>query len=288
MLFSRRTIQSILDELSRVLSAAELAEMVRRLNSPRDRLAVIWEAAILYGLSRTGGVSHHAPLPSGRKPDVTFALPGSSQTSFVADITTVSDAGHHTENPVEAFSDDFERFVEKTGLNPSNFHFQVESHKVGNKIKLRLPKRVANVAMLRKYVRPFLQEIKVSGRRKDKREFNEPDFGVTVSYDRQQRYMTRSHRVYSQALSIEQNPLWNKLKDKADQVKNSDALLSGVIVCDGGCSLLSTSMRDIGSFSADDIIRQFLRKRSSIDFVYTVTSRRGHGIKAKHSFQGEV
>ena len=30
-------------------------------------------------------------------------------------------------------------------------------------------------------------------------------------------------------------------------------------------------MRDIGSFSADDIIRQFLRKRSSLDFVYTIT-----------------
>jgi hypothetical protein len=287
-MFSRRTIQSILDELSKILSETELGEIVERLNSPRDRLAFTWEVAVLHGLSRAGQISYHMPLPDGRKPDVAFALTGCSQICIVADITTVSDAGYHDDNPVEAFSDEFSRVVQKAGLNPSNFHFQIESQTAGNKIKLRLPKRGANAAMLKKHVLPFLRKIKVSGHTKDQLVLKEPELSITVSYDRKQRYMGWGHRMYSQARSIEQNPLWNRLKEKAGQLRNTDGLISGAIICDGGCSLLSSSMHDIGSYSADDIIRQFLRKRSSLDFVYTITARRGYGSNANYSFHGQA
>jgi hypothetical protein len=288
-MFSRRTIQSLLDELSKILSETELGEIVGRLNSPRDRLAFTWEVAVLYGLSRAGQISYHVPLPDGRKSDVAFALTGSSQICLVADITTLSDAGYHDENPVEAFSDEFARVVQKAGLNPSNFHFQIKSQTAGNKIKLRLPKRGVNTAMLKKHVLPFLQKIKVGGQTRDELVLNEPELSITVSYDRHQRYMVSGHRMYNQARSIEQNPLWYRLREKAGQLRNTDGLVSGVIICDGGCSLLSNSMRDIGSFSADDIIRQFLRKRSSLDFVYTITAaRRGYGSNASCSFHGHA
>ncbi len=286
-MFSRRTIQSLLDELNKILSETELGEIVGRLNSPRERLAYTWEVAVLYGLSQAGQISYHVPLPDGRKPDVAFALTGSSQICLVADITTVCDGGYHDDNPVEAFSDEFSRVVQKAGLNPSNFHFQIKSQTAGNKIKLQLPKRGANAAMLKKHVLPFLRKIKVSGRTKDQLVLKEPELSITVSYDRKQRYMVRDHRMYNQARSIEQNPIWNRLKEKAGQLRNTDGLISGAIICDGGCSLLSNSMRDIGSYSADDIIRQFLRKRSSLDFVYTITAR-GNGLNANCSFHGQA
>jgi hypothetical protein len=287
-MFSRRTIQSLLDELSKILSETELDEIVGRLNSPRDRLAITWEVAVLYGLSRAGQISYQLPLPDGRKPDVAFAPTGSSQICIVADITAVSDAGYHDDNPVEAFSDEFSRVIQKAGLNPSNFHFQVEAQTAGNKIKLRLPKRGTNAALLKKHLLPFLRKIKVSGHTKDQLVLEEPELSITVSYDRKQRYMGRGHRMYNQARSIEQNPLWNRLKEKAGQLRNTDGLISGAIICDGGCSLLSSSMRDIGSYSADDIIRQFLLKRSSLDFVYTITARRGYGSNANCSFHGQA
>jgi hypothetical protein len=287
-MFSRRTIQSLLNELCKILSETELGEIVGRLNSPRDRLAFTWEVAVLYGLSRVRQISYHVPLPDGRKPDVAFAPTCSSQICIVADITTVSDAGYHDNNPVEAFSDEFSRVVQKAGLNPRNFHFQIESQTAGNKIKLRLPKRGATAAMLKKHVLPFLRKIKVSGHTRDQLVLKEPELSITVSYDRQQRYLGWGHRMYSQARSIEQNPLWNRLKEKAGQLRNTDGLISGAIICDGGCSLLSSSVRDIGSFSADDIIRQFLWKRSSLDFVYTITTRRGYGSNASCSFHGHA
>jgi hypothetical protein len=287
-MFSRRNIQFILDELSETLPTDELTEIVGRLNRHRDRLGATWEAPVLCGLSRVGDVSYHVPLPDGRKPDVGFTLPGHSQICFVADITTISDAGYHEANPVEAFSNDFARVVQKAGLNPSNFHFQTESQAAGAKIRLLLPKRAANLALLRKHVLPFLREIKVSGRMKDKLVIREPDLSMTVTYDRQQRYMGWGHRTYNQARSIDENPLWYRLRDKATQLRSATGVNTGIIICDGGCSLLSGSLRDIGSFSTDGIVQKFLRIRSSVDFVYAITARRGYGSNADCSFQGQV
>jgi hypothetical protein len=50
--------------------------------------------------------------------------------------------------------------------------------------------------------------------------------------------------------------------------------------------LLSGAGRDIDAFSANDIIRKFLRSTSSIDFVYTITARRGHGLRGDCRFEG--
>jgi hypothetical protein len=40
------------------------------------------------------------------------------------------------------------------------------------------------------------------------------------------------------------------------------------------------------AFSADDIIRRFLRSNSSVDFVYTITARRRHGLSSDCIFEG--
>jgi hypothetical protein len=154
----------------------------------------------------------------------------------------------------------------------SKFNFQIESRKIGRKIKLLMPEPSQRLATLKNHVLPFVREIARGGFDKLQRTFSEPDLAMTVSYDRQQRYMGWSHRPYNQAKSVDKNPLGNGLEKKADQLKGVEAL-AGVIVCDGGCSVLSGSMRDIDAFSANDIIQKFLRSSSSIDFVYTITAR---------------
>jgi hypothetical protein len=291
-MFSRRTLQSILDQLGESLSEADHVEIVGRMNNPRERLGATWEVAILYGLSRIGEIACHVPLPSGRKPDVVLRASGSSEIYFVADITAISDADHHKNNPINGLVSDFSRQIEKAGLKPSHFHFDVDSQIVSNKIRLRLPKRAANVAMFKKHVMPFLRQIKVSGRPDGEVKIDQPDLSITISYNRRQRYPTGGptwgHRVYTQARSIEKNSLWKRLNDKSDQLRSAEGVPTGVIVCDGGCSILSSSMHDIGSFSADDIIRTFLRKRTSFDFVCTITSRRGYTRDSGCNFHSQV
>jgi hypothetical protein len=279
--FSRRTIKTLFDGLSSQLSAADVAEFERRLNTPRSRLAATWELAVCYGLSRVGNISYQVPLPSGRKPDVGFSLP--EKISFVADVTTLSDGGYQD---IAAFSDAVVSLVRQAGLDPYNFHTRIESERIGSKVKLLIPEPSRRREMLRAHLVPFLREIKEGQCDKLSRTFSEPDLSITVSYDRRQRYMSSNFRSYNQARSADHNPLRSRLKTKASQLKGVEGL-AGIIVCDGGCSLLASGAgRDMDAFSAEDIIQKFLRSTSSIDFVYTITARRGPGTSGDCSFEG--
>jgi len=279
--FSRRTIQTLFDGLSSHLSAADVAELVRRLNTPRARLAATWEIAVCYGLSRVGNISFQVPLTSGKKPDVAFSIP--DMISFVADVTTLSDDGYQN---IDAFSDDLVSVIRQAGHDPNKFHTEIESERIGSKVKLLIPEPSERMQMLRTHLVPFFREIKEGGHDKLSRTFSEPDLRITVSYDRHQRYMSSNFRSYNQARSVDQNPLRRRLAIKASQLKGVEGL-AGIIVCDGGCSLLSGAGRDMDAFSADDIIRKFLRSSTSIDFVYTITARRGYALRADCSFEGQ-
>jgi hypothetical protein len=284
-MFSRRTIQSFLDDLSGMLPDGDLNELVLRLNNPgRDRLAAIWETIFLFAFGKVGTILHHSPLPDGRKADLTFSYQGQSDIIFVADITTISDAGDHDANPVEYFSDEFIRMVRKARLNPNHFHLQIEGAAKGAKVKLRLPDRGQVTQLLKQHVLPFLRELKTKKLAKDRRIIREPNLSVIVSYDRSQLYFGRGHLSYTNVKAVEQNPLWNALRDKAIQLRSARDVKRGVIVCDGGCDLFSGRIRTGNNFSADQIVRRFLAERSSIDFVYLITAERGHGFNSKCAF----
>jgi hypothetical protein len=277
-----------LNDLSSQLSSLEVGDLVGRLNTPDARLAATWELAVCYGLSRVGDCSYHDPLPTGRKPDVVFRLPDSRQVSFVADVTTISDDGYHRENRVEEFSDNFASIVRRAGLDPNKFHFRIESTRINHNVKLLIPEPNQRFETLRRHLHPFLREIKQGGCDTLQRTFSEPDFAITVSYDSRQRYMGSSYRPYNQARSIDQNPLRRGLEMKARQLKGAEGLI-GVIVCDGGCALLSGGAgRDVDAFSAYDVIQNFLRTSSSVNFVYTITSRRRHGLTDDCIFDGRL
>ncbi|QIG92451.1 hypothetical protein [Bradyrhizobium sp. 6(2017)] len=283
-MFSRRTIQTLFDCVSPLLSSGDIADLTGKLNDPSQRLAATWEISICYGLSCIGDVSYQVVLPSKKKPDIAFALLGNNKISFIADVTAVSDDGYHRDNRITAFSRDFAAVVRKFGFDPHNFHFAIESRRVGTKVQLLIPKPNDRIARLKRHLHPFMRDVKRNNRVKHKMVVADPDFAATIEFDRHQRYMSSTYRMYNQARSIDQNPLWNRLEEKADQLRNAEGLV-GVIVCDGGCALLSGNAgRDIGSFSADDIIRKFLRTSSSIDFVCTITSRRKHGLSRDCQF----
>ena len=68
-MFSRRTIQRLLDELSNTLSQDALIELTARLNNPgMDRFAAIWEVSIMYALGYAGKIEYQPQLSNGRKP----------------------------------------------------------------------------------------------------------------------------------------------------------------------------------------------------------------------------
>ncbi len=75
-----------------------------------------WELALLYALAQVGDVAYEVESELGtRRPDLTFA---SMQTGirFVADVTTVSDAGLEEENPMQRFSISLSKLKKRHGL----------------------------------------------------------------------------------------------------------------------------------------------------------------------------
>src|SRR5271157_2256407 len=103
-IFSRRTLQRLVDENSRFLSASQIKSHIRRLNSkhPNDCLSAEWEIALLNAFGRLGAVQHEPNLGGRCRPDIKFTHSEDVKATFIADVATVSDVGLDAQNPAHA------------------------------------------------------------------------------------------------------------------------------------------------------------------------------------------
>lgn len=71
--------------------------------------------------------------------------------------------------------------------------------------------------------------------------------------------------------------MFNSLKRKKPQLAKAGFTgLNGIILCDGDCSMLTSSMYAPTAYTLDNIVWDFLRQNMSIGFVLAI------GIKAQH------
>jgi hypothetical protein len=244
LIFSRRALQRLLDALGTIFPREQLEGLVRRLNRPGDdRLPAMWEVTLLFALSRVGLIAYEAQLSSGRKPDLAFTYPGENRIGFFADVTTISDSGLNKDNPVQLLSDELVRITRRVGLDPNHIFYDVESRRDGDygdgKVRLLLPSRGALARVINTKILPFLRRIKRENLHAGEIKIEEDGVALRIGYNADQRFMSGGHSSYDVALSLQKNPLWNALRSKADQLKQTAKVaLAGVIVCDGGCALL--------------------------------------------------
>src|SRR5713226_9872190 len=145
-IFSRRTLQRLLNENSIFLKPDQIARHVNMLNNASEEvLDTEWEVAVLNAFSRMGGVTHEPDL-NGKKPDIWFEFPDSHE-GMIIDITTVSDRGLHKENPFDALRDELQKKVWKLRSRGVTGAFSIQvgaspesMHRDGQPTKLRLPK----------------------------------------------------------------------------------------------------------------------------------------------------
>lgn len=283
-IFPRRTLQRQLDEVAALLSPEQSQSLVKRLNAPgQDRLAAMWELIVLWALSRLGQITHEAALSSGRRPDVTFE---SKEVNFIADITTVSDSGLHDDNGLRPLWADLQRLVQKYGLNGNHFSLEAAGAYVGKfgdaKVKLALPAPKDRAGVVKRHIEPFVRRAKETGQAM--KEAVEADgHSFILGYNPKQRYAHISHLSYDVAASRDKNPLGNRLKAKARQLKGApEGYLTGIIACDGGCGLMKRkhTTGTGGTYDRRQVAADFLRQNSSIDFVMVVS------VDVKHSVFG--
>ena len=124
-IFSRRTLQRLINENATFLARKQSRDHVERLNrSDEFALDVEWEIVLLNALSKVGTVAHERQFKN-RRPDIHFTAKSVQTETFIADIATISDRGLDEKFPVLALHDELMRKVKEYGLEGSKFYLDI-------------------------------------------------------------------------------------------------------------------------------------------------------------------
>ncbi len=274
MIFSRRSLQSCLDDIRGKVDDAVLKTLIAKLNRANEqRLPAMWELLVIRGLIDQGDLTIEEKQPTGREPDLSFA----GDISFVADITTVSDKGRDEVNPYDELSQQIEKQKTKLGLPIGGVDIRVGHYREragrGQRTNLKLPRRGKIANFVAKRIIPEVKRQIPLTNDPILVEINEPDVEVTVSIKRHSDgYSSGGFAAYSSPQSLDRNPLYNALKSKYDQLRNINGY-TGIIVCDSDTECLRKPSIGTGysEVTGARIIEHFLNQNSSIDFVLAIT-----------------
>src|ERR1041384_8202627 len=144
-IFSRRTLQRLIDENSSFLSKKKTKKHVDALNrADAESLGYEWEIVLLNVFHKLGHVRHEPPM--GKTPDIDYASRSDPSQGFIADIVTVSNRGIDDQYPIQEIHILFSDIVYKRGLRNGAFGIFVGTE-VDNKTwprpnpRLKLPHR---------------------------------------------------------------------------------------------------------------------------------------------------
>lgn len=275
MIYQRRALQRRLDELRAVFGSETIDNLAARLNrAGKDRIAAMWEVVVLHGLSKCGDLHNEVPLASGRRPDIEFQ---NGTLRFIADVTAVSDEGLDNDNPYHELSDLIEDAKRKLGLPIGGLHLRGHSKhdrtKRGSRTVLLLPARKKLHAFVQQTIVPQLREQIDAGNTVLHIEINDDDLGLDITINPAvSPYSSGSFAAYDVPKIKDRNPLYNALKAKADQLRGAEGL-TGIVVGDGDCVALSGRSANWNEVSTRQIVDEFFRQFSSVDFVLLLSIR---------------
>jgi hypothetical protein len=297
-LFSRRSLQNMIDALANKLPVSARTKLVHELN--RHSLSALgfeWELLLLFALSKAGQVQYEATAAGASQPDITFIQDGNNPIRFTADVATVSDEGLDKQNPIMRFSQSLYRMRLKLGL-PGTISYKVHGEQIGvygdAKMTLQLPPSSKLDAFFNTRIKPELQQLQRDNVSKKTIEIDEDGVKLTLFYDALGRTSTGSYPSYTAAYSAKRNPVYTALRSKVRQLKRSGSPDPfGIFLCDGGSELLANTQRYGTAFHLDHVVTEFFRRTTSISFVAVLlfpirTSYSPFGPPNPHRFTGSV
>jgi hypothetical protein len=273
MIFARRRLQKLLNELRPVLGGKAVDDFAKRLNNPvADRMAAIWEVVVIHALSLQATIRNEAPIGSGRRPDLHVLT---DRLEFTADVVSVSDEGLDENNPYFALSEMVEKTKTKLGLPVGGVDIRVESTRQssrrGTKTTLRLPPRSRLQAFVDEEILPRLRDQVRDGEKVLRVAFDDDDVGISITIDPSKSpYSGGSFGGYNIPGIKDKNPLFAGMKRKAEQLRGANGLI-GIIVCDGDCRAMKPSGLGRDGFPPPAIVKELFRQYSHVDFVWLIT-----------------
>lgn len=275
MIYRRRALQRRLDELRGVLDSDAADKIAERLNrAGKDRSAAMWELVVLHGLSKCGTLQNEVALASQRRPDILFER---GALLLTADVTAVSDEGLDNDNPYQELSQLIEAAKHKLKLPIGGLDLRVRSkHEItkrGTRTALRLPPRSKLQEFVGQTIVPQLREQMTIRTFPLRVVIDDDDVGIDITIDpTKSPYSSGGFAAYDVPQIKDRNPLYNALKAKAEQLRGAGGL-TGVIVGDGDCRALSGRSANRDEVSTIDIVGEFFRQFSSVDFVLLLSVR---------------
>lgn len=278
-LFCRRILQRVLDESTVYLNLKQREDICNLLNTVHDNyLSVEWEQVIVHAASKVGSIEFEPSLGGSRKPD--FKLqPNETDLVLVADVTVVSDQGFKKANPIGALLDEFFRRLQKRKMVHGGFFVKVDSlpnnivRGSGERVRSLVPRvHEFHSRIFDARFHSFLDAVRSRPDQPHTHDVVAADIGVHFNYQPSHHGTSgASYQAFDFASHIEQNPVYNALDAKADQLKKSRSDgLNGIFLCDGDCRMLHSNPPSWQGYRHDEVIWHFLRKNSKVAFVLTL------------------
>jgi hypothetical protein len=252
------------------------------------RLSTEWEVAVLNVLSKIGRIEHEPKLGGNVSLDVLFKSP---TLSALIEITTVSDRGLDDANPVWPVCEELIKRVQQHGFDPDKF--SVSANGNGRELFLGGPKATLCLPPVEDFPKiifnaefeSFLGNLKASNSKDSYRVTLRDYAGLTITFDPNQKSFWCTHLSYTVPFTAQANPVHNRLRAKALQLgKAGFDGIKGIIVCDGGCQMLTHQGRRGMSLGGAEIIASFLNEEPSIGFVIvlSIESDGSHSFGPEH------
>jgi hypothetical protein len=267
----------MLDENTSFLTKAQLEQHVSKLNrNDFQSFDTEWEVAVLNAFGKLGKVVHEPALEGPALLDLLYTHDDGS--SFLADITSVSDEGFEEESPFKAFYVELQERLRKAGLLYKGWSLGVGEHQVGYRERRRLalpPREEFAKEIFNTNFKEFLREVNEHPEQSRTYTVRTEKTAVSLTYNPQGTSFMSNLGVYNEAMTKDQNPVFNALRKKAKQLKKvSYEGPRGIVLCDGGSDMIHRQPHGPFDFNynAVDAARDFLRQNQSINFILIVTS----------------
>lgn len=275
-IFSRRTVQRLINENASFLTKKQTKNHVEKLNN--SDLSAEWEVVLLNVFSKLGKVEHEKTFNT-KEPDIYFTSSENSNHEFVADITTVSDKGMEGLNQINTFYKKlYDAIYENNLIGEWRYEINGNGEEVflkGDKPRLILPALARfDSEIFNKDFDNFIQGIKENLSQSRTYKIQNDTTDLFISYSPSKEWKMIGHYAGYNELNYEnglvRNSIYSQLESKYSQLDNTGYKgIKGIFLCDGGSGYF-VDKADLYTKNIDDIVRNFLNSHPKISFVLSI------------------
>lgn len=255
----------MLNAISSNLEPVRVKDLKGKLSAETDQTrAAEWEVVIAYALSQVGKVSDFGNSKAGN-PDYIWNLHGHP---LLVEVTAVSDAHFHDINPVDYFLEELQRRLRNRSLlNLGRFTYDFGWVEKNNKIVLGIPEKgdIPNLLSSSEF-HEFCDSITSSPDKRHSFNFTSREANSFISYFPEKGYFSGGFRSYAHPQHYRHTPIFNALRSKEKQIRNSKSELPAILViCDNDCvALRPQHSGSNGQIGMRDIVGLFLNGQKRI------------------------